>query len=654
MNTFLLSLVILVAGGVIPLLTYRQTMLTKWLYLGTTLLGCCTGLFSLFSPAAGLNGAAWSYSWLHSFTLAFSCDSLSVFFLVPIFLICPLAAVYSFAYFDKAEHSLRIAVSFCCTNILIAAMALVCLAANILTFALVWEIMSLSSYVLVMYSYEKAQTRSAGYLYFLFAQAGALMIFAAFGVVLSYSGSMAFASFASIPDEVKLIVFFLAFLGFGSKAGIVPIHIWLPHAHPAAPSHISAIMSGVMIKMGIYGILRMYTELAVTDVVVGQVVLVFGMVSGILGILYALGKSHLKGLLAYSSVENIGIILIGAGLGMIGAAKGNMVMAGFGFSGALLHMLNHSICKSLLFLGAGTVIKKSGTGNIEELGGLMKRLPVTGRAFLVGSVSISGLPPCNGFIGEFLIYLAAFQCLEFTYHINLFFAILAIVSLAVIGSLTTFCFTKFVGMVFLGEPRTAPAAKAQEGSWAMTLPMIVLAAACLAIGIFPESIMQLAFFGITDLGDFHQFDPQLLATIGSNLAMGSRTFLLLFLLVSLLRKLLYRGKEIAKGPTWGCGFTRPTTRIQYTGASFSRTVVGFFRPFVIVKETLVQLTDIFPARTTYECRVDDIAEVGWTRGVASPLLAVLGRLRWIQHGNVQLYIGYIILTILIVLLTLIV
>ncbi len=303
MNIFLLALAIIVAGGTMPLLTHRHPVLTRWVYLTTTVVGCMTGLFALFSTAAGLRGMAWSWSWMHGFALAFSCDSLSWFFLLPIFLICPLAAVYSFAYFAEAENSLRTAVSFFCTNLLIAAIALLTVAANILAFVLVWEIMSLSSYILVMYDYEKAATRTAGYLYFLFAQAGALLIFASFGVVFSHTGSLAFARFAAIPAEAKIIVFFLAFLGFASKAGVFPLHVWLPHAHPAAPSHISAIMSGVMIKMGIYGILPMYSLLATNDLLVGQVVLVFGMISGVLGVLYALGKHNLKRLLAYHSVE---------------------------------------------------------------------------------------------------------------------------------------------------------------------------------------------------------------------------------------------------------------------------------------------------------------------------------------------------------------
>jgi len=650
MNIFLLSLAIIVAGGTLPLLTYRNMGLSKWIYLVVTLSGCLTGLFGLFAAPAQLQGMTWSWAWLHILSLDYACDSLSFFFLIPIFLVCPLAVIYSFAYFNKADNALRTAVSFFCTNVLIAAMALVTVAANILSFALAWEIMSLSSYVLVMYDYEKAETRTAGYLYFIFAQAGALLIFVAFGVVFSHTGSMGFAKFALIPAEAKLLVFFLAFLGFASKAGVFPLHIWLPHAHPAAPSHISAIMSGVMIKMGIYGILRIYFLLATHELIIGQIVLVFGMVSGILGVLYALGRHNLKKLLAYHSVENIGIILMGAGLGMIGLAKGNITMAGFGFAGALLHVLNHSIFKALLFFGAGAVIKKSGTSHIDHLGGLMKRMPITGRTFLVGSVSISGLPPFNGFISEFLVYFAAFQGLKYT-NGTLLLAILAIISLAAIGGLASFCFTKVVGIVFLGEPRSRHAAEASEGDRMLTLPMVILAALCLAIGIFPESFMHLAFAGLTDIIKGGRVDAATISTIGANLALGSRLFLLIFFVMLLLRKLLYRNKEITKGPTWGCGFTRPTTRIQYTGTSYARSVINFFRPFVIVREAKVQLEKIFPGKTVYYSRIEDIADVGMHRVLVMPLLALLGKFRWIQHGNVQLYIGYIILAISVLLLT---
>ena len=281
-----------------------------------------------------------------------------------------------------------------------SSMAMVVMSANMITFLLAWELMSISSFFLVMYDYESSENRKAGYLYFIFAQGGAMLLFAAFALVHSHSGSFDFNSFAAIPEQAKLLIFILAFLGFGSKAGIFPLHIWLPKAHPAAPSHVSAIMSGVMIKMGIYGIFRMYLLLDPATPVIGQIVLVTGMVTGILGVVYALAKQDIKQLLAYSSVENIGIILIGLGIGRMGVSGQNQAMAFFGFAGAFLHVFNHSIFKSLLFMGAGSVLHKAKSKNIEELGGLMKRMPVTGRSFLVGSVAISGLPPFSGFIGE--------------------------------------------------------------------------------------------------------------------------------------------------------------------------------------------------------------------------------------------------------------
>ncbi len=651
MNSFLLSLAIIIIGGIIPLLTYRQFVLTKCLYIGLTAIGCFSGMYSILAALGNPGSLAWSWSWLHSLTLSFAFDSLSFFFLLPIFLISPLAALYSYSYFEDTEHSFRIAVSYLFTNLLIVSMALVTAAANMLAFALVWEIMSISSYFLVMYNFEKEATRTAGYLYFLFAQAGALLIFAAFGVIFSHTGSFDFAQGTTIPAAAKLVVFFLAFLGFGSKAGIFPLHIWLPHAHPAAPSHISALMSGVMIKMGVYGILRMYFILGSTDIRIGQVVLFFGMVSGLLGVLYALGKHNIKRLLAYHSVENIGIILMGAGLGMIGVAEQNAMMAGFGFAGCLLHVLNHSLFKSLLFLGAGAVIKKTGTSHVDQMGGLMKRMPITGKTFLAGSVSISGLPPCNGFISEFLVYFAAFQGLQYTHSI-LLSAMLAIISLAVIGGLASFCFTKVVGIVFLGEPRTAMTGRATEAGLAMTAPMVFLAVVCLAIGIFPSHFIALSFAGLADMALPGPADAQLVATIGANLALGSRLFLGLLLFMALLRKLLYRRKEVDAGPTWGCGFTQGTTRIQYTGTSYARCVIDFFRPFALIRESNIRLKKIFPERTSYDSRIDDIAEVGMNWGIALPLLTFLGKFRWIQHGNVQLYIGYIIVAILMLLLLL--
>lgn len=647
METFFVALGVLLVGGILPLCTHRVFDFMKVSCIAITMLGCALGLVAVLGRL-GQPAVSASIAWLHLFSLTFSIDSLSAFFLLPIFLVCPLTALYSFHYMNKPWQSGRTAVNYFFLTVLMISMALVATAGNIISFALAWELMSLSSFFLVMYEYQREATRRAGYLYLVFAQAGALFIFAAFAVAYSYTGSFAFTAFARIPPTAKLIVFFLGLIGFGSKAGVFPFHIWLPHAHPAAPSHISAVMSGVMIKMGIYGILRLYSLLQTHDLIFGRTVLSFGILSGVLGVVYALGKHDIKRLLAYHSVENIGIILIGAGIGMIGLATGRPVMAAFGFAGCLLHVLNHAIFKSLLFLGSGAILQKTKSRHIDGMGGLLRRMPVTGRTFLAGSVSISGLPPFNGFVSEFLIYLAAFQGLALRGS-TLILIMLAIVSLAVIGGLAAACFTKVIGIVFLGEPRTEKAMLASECSWTMTVPMMILAACCLVIGIFPAPFIHLAVLGLHDISAPDSLVVSAIFVPAGNLALISRLILGLLVLVMALRLILYRGKEVAKAPTWGCGFTRPTERMQYTGTSYAMSLVEFFRPLVQVKTDYTGIDTVFPQTAAYASRVDDIAEISLNEGLIDPLSKVLRKLRWIQHGNIQLYIGYIVLAILVML-----
>jgi hydrogenase-4 component B len=621
----------------------------KALAVAATITGSLVGLLTILPALQDTGPPAVTWTWQHFLTLSFSLDALSAFFLIPVFLVCPLAALYSFHYMDCPDDPWRIAVNYFFFTILTVSMVLVVCADSLITFALVWELMSLSSFFLVVHDFHKKQTRSAGYLYFVFTQAGAMCLFAAFGLIYSYTGSLTFEFIDQLPAHIKLAVFLLAFLGFGSKAGIFPLHIWLPHAHPAAPSHISAIMSGVMIKIGIYGVFRIYSLLGDTSLLFGQIVLAAGMISGVLGVVYALGKHDIKRLLAYHSVENIGIILIGAGLGMIGISTGRTTMAVFGFAGSLLHVVNHSIFKSLLFMGAGAVLQKTGIRHVDELGGLIKRMPTTGRTFLVGSISISGLPPFNGFVSEFLIYFAAFHGLNLP-GVPFLLAALAIISLAVIGGLAAACFTKVVGIVFLGEPRSEGAARASEVQVSMLVPMWLLALLCLAIGIFPEPFVRLAFAGLRDMALLGPVEPETGRELLGNLALAARLFLGMVLVVTLLRKVLYAKKEIAHGPTWGCGYTQPTVRMQYTGTSYAMSIVEFYRPFVKVRRVYSGIRKIFPGQTAYETRVDDIAEIAMNQWLVHPLARILDWLRWIQHGHIQLYIGYIVLTIIVLLL----
>jgi hydrogenase-4 component B len=650
MDTFFLAIGVILIAGILPLAISRQFNLMKAGCVLIMALGCVIGLIDVLSfLLAPAEAATMSWPWLHIFTLSFKLDTVSAFFLIPIFLISPLALLYSFHYLEKPEQSSRVALNYFCYGLLVASMALVATANNIVTFALAWEIMSLSSFFLVVYEYQAKETRKAGYLYFIFAQGGAMFLFAAFAVIYSHTGNFSFDQVASLPEKIKLIVFILAFIGFGSKAGIFPLHIWLPHAHPAAPSHISAVMSGVMIKMGIYGIIRIYSLLNSPDMSYAIIVVIAGMVTGILGVIYALGKQDMKKMLAYSSVENIGIILMGLGIGMIGVANDSTGMAFFGFSGAFLHVFNHSIFKSLLFMGAGAVLHKAKTKSINQLGGLMKRMPTTGKTFLAGSVAISGLPPFNGFVGEFLIYFGAFQGMKL-HGLPFILATLTIISLAVIGGLATACFTKVVGLAFLGEPRTEAAANASEAGFTMQLVMVLLASACLFIGIYPEPFVRLAFSGLRDLQMVGAADPTLFLTLIRNVSLTAALFLVIIIGITLLRRMLYVRKQVDSGPTWGCGFTQPTVRMQYTGTSYAMSMVDFYRPFVPAKTVYTGIKKNFPGLTTYQTKVVDIAEKSMHQKVVKPLFKLLEKMRWIQHGKIQLYIAYIILAIVVLLL----
>jgi hydrogenase-4 component B len=650
MNLFFLSLVLIFLGGLIPLFLWRQFVLMKTFSVLTMSAGCLIGLIHAGTILAHSGGyiAVYGYA-MNGLTLSFQIDALSAFFLVAIFFISLLSAVYSFHYMESEDKSLRTAANYLFFSLLIAAMVLVVSASDIITFMLSWELMSVSSFFLVVYTYETRENHKAGYLYFIFSQVGAMIIFVAFGIIYAHTGDFGFASAAALPDTAKMLVFVLAFIGFGSKAGVFPLHVWLPHAHPAAPSHISAVMSGVMIKTGIYGIIRIYAMLGWHTPVFGQIVLIAGMISGILGVVYALGQHDLKRLLAYHSVENIGIILIGIGIGMIGMAADKPVMAALGFSGGLLHVLNHSIYKSLLFMGAGMVLHKTGTRSIDVLGGLIKRMRITGTTFIIGSLAISGLPPFNGFVSEFLIYLSGFQGISIGKN-DFALNIMAIISLAIIGGLAIACFSKVVGVVFQGEPRSAAAQHADEKGNLMLIPMMILAAVCVLIGVFPRVFMIMAVKAFAVLGPGYEHIPlEPFLELTGNITRGAAVFFVVFFLVLALRMVFYRGKTVTRAGTWGCGFTRPTVKMQYTGSSYAASILDFFSPVAPLKEDHPPVKGRFPKKTHYHSQIHDIAELHMDRVVVQPVLFLFDKLRWLQHGDIHLYIGYILLAIVVLL-----
>lgn len=649
MGQFFMALLIIFSGGFLSLFFARQAKFMKIIAVFSIGTGCLLGLIDAGTKLmhSGLYAACFKY--LKVFSLAFQIDGLSAFFLVAIFFVSLLATIYSFHYMENLKKPIRVAANYFFFALLIAAMALVVTAANTMTFLLAWEIMSLSSFFLVIYNYESSENRRAGYLYFVFSHVGAMFIFVAFGIAYAHTGSFGFETMGALPETAKILIFVFSFIGFGSKAGLFPFHVWLPHAHPAAPSHISAVMSGVMIKTGVYGIIRIYFLLDFHTPIFGYIVLVAGVISGILGVVYALGQEDLKRLLAYSSVENIGVILIGLGIGMIGLASGNQTMAVLGFAGGCLHILNHSLFKSLLFMGAGMVLHRTKTGSINSLGGLLKNMKITGGTFIIGSLAISGLPPFNGFVSEFFIYIGAFKGIELDKS-AFAMSIIAIISLAVIGGLALACFTRVIGIVFQGEPRTKAAENVHEKGPAMLFSMLILAGVCVFMGTFPALLVGMTTRALSALK--LGADPLLVDSfsgITKNITFSSMIFLASLLLIIAIRSFYYRGKTITKSGTWGCGFTQPTAKMQYTGSSYSASILGFFSFAAPITEVHREIAGRFPAKTHYRSRVNDVAELYMEKVILNPVMFLFDRLRWIQHGDIHLYIAYILLAIVLLL-----
>jgi hydrogenase-4 component B len=527
-------------------------------------------------------------------------------------------------------------------------------ARNGLLFLVAWEVMSLASFFLVIYEYEKSEVSRAGWTYLVATHLGAVFLLMFFLTLNQHAGSFEFSAFSALQlaPSIAAPLFLFALVGFGAKAGFFPFHVWLPLAHPAAPSHVSALMSGVMIKMGIYGFLRALAWLGPVQPWWAFTVLVVGVVSGVGGILLALGQHDLKRLLAFSSVENIGLIGIGLGLGMLGNALNMPMLAVLGFAGALLHVLNHAIFKGLLFLGAGAVWHVTGSRRTDQLGGLIKSMPVTAATFLVASIAISGLPPLNGFVSEFLLYLASFHSLLGGTP-ALVAAVLTIASLGLTSGLAAACFTKAFGIVFLGEPRQEGRPEIHDLGMAMRLPMLILAALCLLIGIGAWLIMplllaplrQVSQASFNDLLDI--IEQARSATVG--ITLGACLFFLLVGWLIWARKRLQQRQSIRRAVTWDCGYLQPTSRMQYTASSFSQPIIDFFELFLSPKRQRQPLGSYFPSAAAFRARMTDLSHDYMYAPSFRAVEQLLAKLRWLQSGQVNIYILYIAVTLLVLL-----
>jgi hydrogenase-4 component B len=483
---------------------------------------------------------------------------------------------------------------------------------------------------------QKREVRQAGWLFLAASHFGTLCLFAFFALLASRTGSWELASFQDRPELAPL--FWLALAGFGLKAGLFPLHIWLPSAHANAPSHVSALLSGVMIKMGIYGLVRFSAWLPAPEAA-GWTVAVLGVISAVLGVAFALGQHDLKRLLAYHSVENIGIILIGLGFAMIASAHQHPLWGRLALAGALLHVWNHGVFKALLFLGAGSVLHATGTREMSRLGGLWRAMPWTAGLFTLGAMAIAGLPPLNGFVSEWLLFLGLFDAVP-AHGFASWAAAAAAISLGLTGALALACFVKVCGVVFLGLPRTAAVARAHECGWLMRGPMLLLAAACVAIGLAP-ALFWPAIANAVAAWQPLWLDPAApapLVTLGSmQMALAA---LAVFAVLALWRRVKQNG--LARAGTWDCGYAAPTPRMQYTAGSFAGIITGWFS-WILRPQSHSHLPHgPFPAQANFEEHTPETVLELILEPAGRAVLWVSQGVRRLQQGRLQAYIFYLL------------
>jgi formate hydrogenlyase subunit 3/multisubunit Na+/H+ antiporter MnhD subunit len=658
MIVLLVALGILVLGAVSALAASLRPRCSTALGAGTAVLGGVLGIVPAVKALAGGAPEALRLPWPVPFgSFAVELDALSAFFLIPILALSALAAVYGGPYLLAYRDRKPLGPAWFFYNVLVASMVLVVVARNVVLFLAAWEVMSLASFFLVTFEDEKQSVRDAGWMYLITTHLSTPFILVLFLVLGQGADPLDFAAFRTgdmLPAGSANLVFLLALVGFGTKAGFLPFHVWLPEAHPAAPSHVSAIMSGVMIKTGIYGLVRTLTWLGPPPEWWGWLLTGIGLASGVLGVLFALAQHDLKRLLAYHSVENIGIIALGLGMGLLGLSYQLPALAVLGFAGGLLHVANHALFKGLLFLGAGSVLHATGTTGIDELGGLLKRMPWTATAFLTGAVAISGLPPFNGFMSEFLIYLGAFRG-ELALQERQAVPPLAVVAgLALIGGLAAACFAKAFGIVFLGQARSEHAAHAHPTGLLMRTAMMLLAAGCLLGGLLAPLIVP-ALAPVVQIASgmrAEQVAPPLDQATESLWLVIVAVSVLLALIAGLtwLRWRLLRVRPVAEADTWGCGYARPTPRMQYTGSSFAQPLVDLFRIVLRTRTTHAPLTGYLPREGALATHTPDICAEGLYRPLFVNFGRVLSRLRWLQQGYLQIYLLYIFGTLVVLLL----
>lgn len=571
-------------------------------------------------------------------------DPLAAVFILIISLGGLFASVYSIGYM-KMYHGTKYSMSsyYFFLGLMIASMFFVVTVQNAILFLIVWEIMSAASFFLVTFENNKEDVRKAGIYYFIAMQIGAAFLITGFAWSSAISGSLDFNSFRTVLNNNNgsaLVLFMLFLAGFGTKAGFVPLHTWLPMAHPAAPSGISALMSGVMIKTGIYGILRIILLSGAQNKILAYVVFILGLMTGIIGIMNTISQKDFKKLLAYSSIENIGIIGAGIGLGMLGVAYKSYPIAALGFLGGLLHVVNHFTFKSVLFYGAGAIYTQMHTRNIDKLGGLARLLPRTSVMFLIASLAISGFPIFNGFVSEFSIYLGITKCFAVPDLPLNIISIFGISALAFIGSAALLSFSKLFGIAFLGLPRTDYPPTITENRL-LLLPMSILISAMFVIGLFPALVVSLLKNVVAQFipggGMNGLFD---MVSIYNKYSIVVLVFLAMILLFYSIRNLILRKSEVRPFKTWDCGYQAGSSRIQYTSSSYVQPFLNLVGELVPQKIKVEKEPVLFPAQASLESLTHDFSERIFVQPPLRFINKFMSMFAWIQSGKMQQYLVY--------------
>ncbi|MFA5221047.1 MAG: proton-conducting transporter membrane subunit [Methanoregula sp.] len=592
---------------------------------------------SLVILVTGIPTAFTVYQPFGAFPVSFFFDRLAAFFLLIIGVVAACVALYSTGYTEHMDGGGRRNLLCGCTNLFVLAMALVVASANTVSFLLFWELMAASSFFLVMYEYAGPDTKNAGIFYFVMTHLSTLFVMLGFIALYAASGSFAIAAVHSADTALITVAFLSLFIGFAIKAGIIPFHKWLPYAHPASPSPVSALMSGVMLKIAVYGLVRFILSVFTLDLGWGVLILIAGTASAVLGIMYALKEHDVKGMLAYSSIENIGIIFVGIGLYVIFVALGLPLLATISLLGALFHSLNHALFKSLLFLTAGSVVHATHTRDIEKMGGLAHRMPCTSALFFVGAISIAALPPLNGFASEILIFIAFFQSVAVVDPLVKVLLFICLALFALTSALSAACFVKAFGSIFLAQPRSRESSEAKEVNRAMIAGPAILAGACIVLGIGAFQILTFAGYTLPI--------PDMFLVSILLLFMGALAYTVLYFTAS---------RDVRIGETWGCGIKSLPSSTEYTGHGFSEPVVTFFsaiyRPKKTSHMTYYDAHNCLLKEGTADIRLIKFFEEYLYFPIAGASTRAAAAIARVQNGCLDTYILYVFVTVVAIIL----